>query len=188
MPTGPWRCSAQRRRTQPPPEPDPTAAATVLAMAERTEVSTDIAAPTDQVWGLVSDLTQMGRWSPENEGVEWLAGATGPVVGAKFKGSNRHGAKSWSTQGTITEATPSKALAFRITAGPFKVAEWRYEFEAVDGGCRVTESTIDQRSGLAKFLGKLATGIDDRATHNRATMAQTLAALKAAAESASSSG
>jgi uncharacterized protein YndB with AHSA1/START domain len=152
-------------------------------MAERTEVSTEIAAPPEKVWGLVADLTQMGRWSPENEGAEWLGGATGPAVGVRFKGANRHQSKSWSTMGTITESTPGSAFAFQVKVGPFKVAQWRYDFTPTATGCTVTESTIDQRTGLSKFLGKMATGIDDRGTHNRDTMEKTLAALKAAAES-----
>lgn len=156
-------------------------------MAEPVLVSTEIAASPETVWGLVADLTQMGRWSPENEGVEWLGGAKGPVVGAKFKGSNRHGAKTWSTHGAITEATVNQTLAFRITAGPFKVAEWRYELEPTGSGCTVTESMIDQRGAVVKLIGKLATGVEDRATHNRATMAETLTRLKAAAESPSGS-
>jgi uncharacterized protein YndB with AHSA1/START domain len=153
-------------------------------MAERVEVTTEIAAPPETVWGLVADLTQMGRWSPENEGVEWLKGAAGPAVGVTFKGSNRHGSKTWTTHGRITEATPNRALAFLINVGPFKVAEWRYELEPVSSGCRVTESTVDQRGAVARFFGKLGTGIEDRESHNRETMAQTLERLKAAAEGA----
>jgi len=152
-------------------------------MAERVEVTTEIAVKPETVWPLVADLTQMGRWSPENEGVEWLKGASGPAVGVTFKGANRHGSKTWTTHGRIIEATPNKAIAFLVNVGPFKVAEWRYELAASPTGCLVTESTVDRRGAVAKFLGRHATGIDDRATHNRATMEQTLARLKAAAES-----
>jgi uncharacterized protein YndB with AHSA1/START domain len=152
-------------------------------MAESVEVSTDIGAAPETVWALVSDLTQMGRFSPENEGVEWLGGATGPKVGASFKGANRREHKTWTTHGVITELAPSRTLAFKINAGPFKVAEWRYELEATEGGCHVTESMVDERNGLAKYIGKLATGVKDRASHNRDTMARTLEQLKAVAES-----
>jgi uncharacterized protein YndB with AHSA1/START domain len=152
-------------------------------MAERVQVTTEIAAPPDKVWELVADLTQMGKWSPENEGVEWLRGASRPAVGVTFKGSNRHGSRTWTTHGRITEATTDKALAFLVNFGPFKVAEWRYELEPITTGCRVTESTLDRRGAVAKLLGKLATGVEDRDAHNRTTMEATLARLKAAAES-----
>jgi len=48
------------------------------------EIETYIAAPPIWVWELVTDLQQMGYWSPEYQGGEWLDGATGPVVGARF--------------------------------------------------------------------------------------------------------
>jgi len=156
-------------------------------MAERVQVTTEIAAKPETVWGLVADLTQMGKWSPENEGVEWLKGASGPAVGVTFKGANRHGSKTWTTHGRIIEAEPNKSLAFLVNVGPFKVAEWRYELAASPTGCVVTETTTDRRGAVAKYLGKLATGIDDRDAHNRATMEQTLERLKAAAESKSAS-
>jgi uncharacterized protein YndB with AHSA1/START domain len=153
-------------------------------VADPVSVSTTVAAPAEVVWSLVSDLTQMGSYSPENEGVEWLRGATGPAVGVTFRGANRRGSKSWSTHGRITEATPNRALEFVITAVGFKVATWRYILEPTDGGCTVTETWIDQRGPVPRALGKLVTGVDDRATHNRATMAATLENLRVAAERA----
>jgi uncharacterized protein YndB with AHSA1/START domain len=146
-------------------------------------VSTAIAAPPSTVWTLVSDLTRMGEWSPENEGAEWLRGARGPAVGATFKGANRLGSKSWTTRGRIVAADPERTLAFSITAAGMKVAEWRYELAATADGCTVTESFTDKRGPLVKLLGRLATGVTDREEHNRATMQTTLERLKAAAES-----
>jgi uncharacterized protein YndB with AHSA1/START domain len=157
-------------------------------MTERLEVTTEIAARPEAVWHLVADLTQMGKWSPENEGVEWLKGASGPAVGVTFKGANRHGSKTWTTHGRIIEATPNKAIAFLVNVGPFKIAEWRYELAATSAGCRVTESTVDRRGAMARYLGRVATGIDDRSSHNRSTMEQTLARLKTAAESTPAPG
>ena len=40
-----------------------------------------VAAPPDEVWSLIADVTQMGSWSPETESCEWLGGATGPAAG-----------------------------------------------------------------------------------------------------------
>jgi hypothetical protein len=48
--------------------------------------------------------------------------------------------------------------------------------------CRVTESTVDQRNAVAKFVGNLATGVRDRSDHNAAGMRATLERIKAAAE------
>ena len=62
-------------------------------MAEEASVSEEIVAPAERVWAMVSDVTQMGKWSPENEGATWLRGATGPQSGAQFQGVNRNGKK-----------------------------------------------------------------------------------------------
>ena len=151
-------------------------------MGATISVSTEINAAPDQVFAMVSDLNRMGEWSPEAQDIEWLHGATSAVPGATFKGSNRHGSKSWTTAGKVTEVEPARRFAFRITAVGMKIAEWRYDLEPTHAGCTVTETWIDQRGALAKMLGKLATGVEDREAHNRDTMAATLAALKSAAE------
>ncbi len=155
-------------------------------VAEQLSVTQEINAPADKVWAMVSDLTRMGEWSPENEGATWLRGATGPKVGATFRGMNRNGKKTWKTAGTIVELEPGRLLAFRTTAAGFKVAEWRYTFEATSSGCRVTETWIDQRGAVARALGTPVSGVADRAAHNRDSMEKTLERLKSAAESSSS--
>ncbi len=160
-----------------------TSITSVSGMAQEISVTVDIHAPAAEVWAMVADLTRMGEWSPENEGATWRKGATGPVPGARFSSTNSQGSKSWTTSGTIVEAEPGRVISFRITVGPVKVAVWRYSFEEIPGGCRVTETWIDERNGLVKALGKPVSGVADRATHNREGMEQTLANLKAAAES-----
>lgn len=154
-------------------------------MADRVEVSVEVAASPATLYAMVSDVTRMGDWSPENIGCEWVGGATGPAVGACFKGKNRIGGHRWTTVNEVVEAAPGKVFAFRTTSFGLKVAEWRYEFtgDETAGTCAVTESWIDQRGALITFGGRLATGVADREAHNREGMAQTLAALKTAAES-----
>ena len=66
-------------------------------MADEVSVSREIAAPAEQVWAMVSDVTRMGEWSPEAEGATWLGDASGAAPGARFRGTNRHGTKTWST-------------------------------------------------------------------------------------------
>jgi uncharacterized protein YndB with AHSA1/START domain len=144
-------------------------------------VTREIAAPPEQVWALVSDMTRMGEWSPEATGGTWLKGATGPAIGAKFKGTNAAGGKKWSTTCEVTECVPGERFGFQVTGGPFKVAAWDYEFETTGTGTRVTESWTDQRHPiLAKIFGKV-TGVPDRASHNRVNMERTLESLERAA-------
>jgi uncharacterized protein YndB with AHSA1/START domain len=139
-------------------------------MAEQVRVSIEINATPETVYSMVSDLPRMSEWSPENDSATWLKGASSATIGARFKGSNSHESKRWSTTGTIIEATSPRVLAFRITAGFIKVAVWRYSIEQTPSGCTVTETWIDERNRLTKALGKPISGIADRAEHNRSGM------------------
>lgn len=145
-------------------------------------VARDIAAPAETVWALVTDITRMGEWSPESQGGEWVKGASTAAVGARFKGRNANGKKSWSTDCEVTACEPGRAFAFVVRAGPLPIATWRYDFTETATGCHVVESWTDDRNGIGKFLGKFASGVADRESHNRAGMEQTLAALADAAE------
>jgi len=140
-------------------------------------VTREIAAPPEQVWALVSDVTRMGEWSPEATGATWSKGATGPAVGARFKGRNEADGKKWSTTCEITECVPGERFTFQVTGGPFKVATWSYDLQPTDTGTSVTESWTDQRHPvLAKVLGKI-TGVQDRAAHNQTNIERSLEGL-----------
>jgi hypothetical protein len=153
-------------------------------MTYPTSESLDIAAPAEKVWSLVSDLPRMGEWSPENAGGKWVKGATGPALGARFKGTNKNGIRRWSTTVTVVACEPGKEFEFAVTAGPLTVAKWRYEFEEIEpGSCRVTESWIDERkpwfASLARLMG------DHSADHTHKQMAGTLQNLAAASTGSS---
>jgi uncharacterized protein YndB with AHSA1/START domain len=156
---------------------EPSAQREMVVTVER-----EIAASPAEVWGMVSDLPRMGEWSPENQGAKWVGGATGPAVGAKFRGRNRNGWRRWSTSGVVTECEPGEAFAFDVLVGPLKVARWSYRFEPTATGCKVTEQWDDIRAGYMKTLGHVASGVGDRHVHNRAGMEITLANLAKAAE------
>lgn len=147
------------------------------------EVSTEIAADPGVVWRLVSDVTRMGQWSPETTSCRWLGDATGPAVGAKFKGSNRHGFRRWSTACTVTAAEPGKSFSFDVDYGPLAISTWDYRFESTATGSTVVESWTDRRPSWMRLLSAPVMGVADRGGHNRRGMESTLAKLKAAAES-----
>jgi ligand-binding SRPBCC domain-containing protein len=150
-------------------------------MGESVSVEQVVAAPASVVWAMVSDVKRMCEWSPENVGCEWIGPKKEPVAGAKFRGTNQNGKKKWKTVATIVDAEPGRSFAFVVKAGPFGVARWEYRFEDVDGGCRVTETWIDQRGVVGRTLGGPVSGVADRAAHNRAGMETTLERLAAAA-------
>jgi uncharacterized protein YndB with AHSA1/START domain len=152
-------------------------------MTNVVRVSRSIKAAPQELWEMVSDITRMGEWSPEATSGAWIKGATGPAVGARFKGNNRNGSKSWSTVCEVTRCEPGKVFAFDAMVGPTRYAEWFYEFEAQGETTLVTESVEDKRNRLFTWAGGKVSGVTDRTSHNEATMTATLEALAAAAES-----
>jgi uncharacterized protein YndB with AHSA1/START domain len=140
-------------------------------------VSKEISASPDAVWALVSDLTRMGEWSPENQGGEWVKGATGPAVGAQFKGRNSNGKRSWSTTVKVVEFDPPRKFSFSLMVGRSAWCDWVWEVAPSGHGTLVTHSWVDRRSKFANWLGGKVSGVTDRAGHNRANMERTLEAL-----------
>jgi uncharacterized protein YndB with AHSA1/START domain len=142
----------------------------------------DIAAPPGEVWDLVADVTQMGRWSPECYRCEWRDGGTGPRETARFKGWNRHDLGPipvrWATTSTVVESERGEVFSFTTKDSG---ATWTYRFAATpDGGTRLTETRSDgEKPLLAKLFNVVMPGRDDRLQDG---MAHTLQRLKAAAE------
>lgn len=146
------------------------------------EVSLRIDAPAEQLYDMVSDLPRMGEWSPENTGGRWLGKASGPALGARFLGWNKHGVMRWFTRCTVTRADRPDGFEFQVEESKMI---WGYRFEAGDGdGTLVTEYrrhtkpvnaviAFVQRSGM---IGK------DREQLMVDGMRATLERLKAAAE------
>jgi uncharacterized protein YndB with AHSA1/START domain len=145
------------------------------------EVSVHIDAPPDRIYDLVTDVTQMGRWSPECTGGRWLDGASSPEVGVRFKGSNKRGIMRWSTTCAVTKADRPTAFEWQVGESGMR---WGYRFEPDGAGTLVTEyreKTQDtplyikavQRSGI---IGR------DRERLMVEGMRATLERVKAAAE------
>jgi hypothetical protein len=100
------------------------------------------AAP-ENIYKLVADLPRMGQWSPECQRVEWEAGVSIAAEGARFVGHNRGGPRNlmrWSRRGRVLVADPGHLFAFVTEEGGHESTVWRYRFEPVDNGTRVTES------------------------------------------------
>ena len=145
----------------------------------------EVAAPPEAVWALVSDLPGMGRLSPENVGGRWSGSATGPAAGAVFRGSNRSGWRSWSTRVEVTTCEPGRRFAFDVSSLGLAVSRWSYDVQPQPGGCAVTETWEDRRGAVISVLGRLVSGVPDRAAFTAESIDRTLAAVKAHAEAAS---
>ena len=146
------------------------------------EVTVHIAAPPEAVWALVSDVTRIGEFSPETFEAEWLDGATGPEVGARFRGHvkrNGRGPTYWSPC-RVTRADPHEA--FEFTVGPDKLVAntWGYRLEPAGEGTDVTEYFRLSPSPVLKLYWALAGW--SRGRTNREGMQTTLERMKAALE------
>jgi uncharacterized protein YndB with AHSA1/START domain len=105
-------------------------------------VTVHMAASPQRVWELVSDITRVGRYSPETFEAEWLDGATGPAVGARFRGHvkrNGKGPTYWTTC-TVIASEPAREFAFGVGSVARPLNVWRYQLEPAEGGTDVTES------------------------------------------------
>jgi hypothetical protein len=151
----------------------------------RGEESVTVAAPPEVVWALVADVTRMGEWSPECRRCEWLDGATGPSVGARFRGHNRIAIYRWTRVCRVTAADPGVEFAF-VTLGPRGEEEthWRYRFRPAAGGTEVTESFEGtDRPGYVETFYRVPGGERTRIRQVHAGMRRTLERIKATAES-----
>ena len=97
--------------------------------------------PVEKVFETVTDVTRVSEWSPECYRCEWLDGATGPVVGARFRGYNRRGRLRWKTTCRVTHLESNRVFAFEVVQPIFGVqTRWRYEMGPVETGTSLRES------------------------------------------------
>ena len=157
----------------------------MTARGSHDEVSIDIAASPETVYGLVSDITRMGEWSPECRRCSWTGGATGPAVGARFHARNKgRRGPSWFNTPVVTVAEPGREFAFNRSGPGIGSYTWRYVFDASETGTRVTES-YDVERPLPKAMNWVTekwVGSADRDADLRTGMQVTLSRIKAAAE------
>jgi uncharacterized protein YndB with AHSA1/START domain len=147
-------------------------------------VTVHVDADAQTCWDIAADVTRIGELSPETFEAEWRDGATGPAVGAKFRGHvkrNGVGPVYW-TQCTVTKCEPGQVFEFAVGTDRMTVNNWGYRFEPSKvGGTDVTEYfRLADNIGTRIYwtlLGRL------RGKTNREGMTQTLNRLKAIAES-----
>jgi uncharacterized protein YndB with AHSA1/START domain len=147
-------------------------------------VTVQMAASPDVVWDLVSDVTRIGEFSPETFEAVWTKGATGPAVGAHFKGHvkrNGVGPTYW-THCVVTDCVPEKVFEFAVLVNNEPVNRWGYRLTPVDGGTEVTESFSLRAHALSRVYWALLGWHRSRA--NERGMRQTLERIRAIAETA----
>lgn len=139
------------------------------------------AAP-ERIWELVSDVTRIGSYSPETFEAEWLDGASGPSVGARFRGHvrrNQKGPVYWTTC-TVLECEPGRRFSFGVGPAERPWSTWRYELSPAGGGTDVTESfELASTPALRLYWAVLGWA---RGRTNREGMRITLERIKAEVE------
>lgn len=148
----------------------------------RGAVTVHMKASPGQVWDLVSDVTRIGEFSPETFEAEWLGDASGPAVGATFRGHvkrNQKGPVYWTTC-KVTHCVPGQDFGFAVLAAGRPVNNWRYRIEPAEDGSDVTESFALAPSLPTRVYWALLGWTRGRT--NRAGMQQTLERIKAVVE------
>ena len=142
--------------------------------------SIEIDAPPERVYELVSDITRMGEWSPENIGGRWLDGATG-AVGEWFIGTNRTPDRTWDRECEVAAAERGRDFTFVVGGVEENCTWWSYEFAPNGAGTSVTERWWMVNKTPAMAAAPLD-AFAQRVAYTEQMLHETLAALKEAAE------
>jgi hypothetical protein len=142
-----------------------------------------VAVSPEVLYALVSDITRVGEWSPECR-ESWWDDDSGPKVGDWFTGRNQSGESTWQTRSKIVAANQGEEFAWQVNE---TIARWRYTFERVAGGTKVTESWSLLSDGVAFFTknfgDKAEEAMSERSAIALSNIQGTLPRLKEIAES-----
>ena len=130
----------------------------------------------------MSDVTKIGRYSPETFEAEWLDGATGPAVGARFRGHvkrNGIGPIYW-TSCTVQECEPGRVFTFGVGPPDKALSVWGYRMEPVGGRHRRHRDLPLADTGLLRLYWAVLGWARGRT--NRNDMRTTLERIKAEVE------
>lgn len=135
------------------------------------------------VYRLVSDVPRTPEWSPQVQRCEWVAPATGPAGGARFRATNGARGHRWSNVPVVEVADPGREFAFvRRTPGGGTI-RWRYVLEPDADGTLVTESyEVLQRVPWALHAVLRLFGVRNLAADLRANLRISLDRIAAIAE------
>ncbi|MEV8314338.1 SRPBCC family protein [Streptomyces sp. NPDC059900] len=123
------------------------------------EVRTRIAASPEHVWELVSDIGLMPKLSAELRSVEWLDGAAGPALGARFAGRSEHASfGAWQTTSYVVQCEAPRVFAWAVEDPERPSAVWRFSLAAADDGCTELTQWVQMgpgRSGLSQAIDRM---------------------------------
>jgi hypothetical protein len=138
--------------------PEPLGRNDALFEAFETSASVDVACDSSAAWQLVTDVSRIGEFSPECIAARWIDGASGPLVGARFEGTNRviideanDAEYVWIRPCTVTAAQQPERFGYtvgdRYDGTPS--TRWDIHIESTPTGCRITEQFRHLPQGLS---------------------------------------
>jgi hypothetical protein len=140
-------------RPEPLPEND------TLFGSFHASASIDVACSPVTAWNLVTNVERIGEFSPECTGAEWIDGASGPEVEARFEGTNHlittyRGDDidfTWIRVCTVTAAERPNRFAYvvgdRYDGTP--ACSWEFRIDGTDDGCRISQRFQHLPQGLS---------------------------------------
>lgn len=144
--------------------------------------SIHVAAPPEEVWDVVSDVTRTGEWSPICVRCAWDDG-DGPRVGAGFTGYNAKPDREWQTRNEVVAAERGRTFAWEVAGG---LVRWGYRMAPEGEGTRLTETWEFRPVGRETFRERYGDDADHeiaiRLADARSGIPATLAAIKAVIE------
>ncbi len=129
------------------------------------------------LYDLIADVTRTPERTPDIVRCEWIDGATGPEVGARFKSINHQGrGPNWSNRPVVTVADPGKEFSFTRTEPFAGTILWRHRFVAEGTGTRMYESyeVIKPIRALGWFIIDTLYGMKDRRAELHRSMTQSM--------------
>jgi Polyketide cyclase / dehydrase and lipid transport len=150
-------------------------------------------------WALVSDIARIGEFSPECVGAQWLDGAAGLAIGARFEGTNRveyvEDEAVWIRPCTVTGVVAG--VRFSYTVGDrydgTPAREWEFLVADRPDGCVITQTFRHLADGLSGLRveadarpDEAAEVIARRSSDLRAGMRQTLERMRGVLEPSTS--
>ncbi|MEQ1787144.1 MAG: SRPBCC family protein [Acidimicrobiales bacterium] len=121
----------------------------------RTEVTTQIAAPAERVWAILSDVERWPTWTASVTSVA----LDGPLAGdatAKIR-QPKLPVTTW----TVTELVPGRSFTWQAVAPGSRATGWHEVTPTGDGSCEV-RLAIEQAGPLGTVVGWLYRGLTKR--------------------------
>ena len=180
--------------------PEPLATNDSLFGLFTVSASVDVACDPVTAWRLVTDVHRIGEFSPECVNAEWIDGSSGPVVGARFEGTNRMVVNPekgddyvWIRPCTVTASSCPDRFSYtvgdRFDGTP--ATEWDFFIDATPTGCRITQQFRHLPRGLSGIRGladaepvRAEEIVGDRTRDLNTGITATLDRMKAALEDA----